>query len=204
MSISQNHGLICKIDKLLQDNVTPIIITIGGPTASGKTTLVRQLNQYYSSKLALLDTDSYYIGQIAMQRQLPPKLASNFDIPEACNLTLLTEHLRSLKSGNVIKKPVYDMSTRSPTNKSVVVNPHKLIVVEGIFANQPIITKFADITICVTAPFETRLARRIERDLALRNYSSNQTRSYMLKQAEQAYNLYLKEFDDNADYLISG
>ena len=74
------------------------IIGISGGSGAGKTTLANALLQHYEGEALVISYDRYY-------KTMP---CGNYDIPEALDTELLLEHLRLLKSGQVVNLPIYD------------------------------------------------------------------------------------------------
>ena len=99
---------------------------------------------------------------------LPPaqKAAVNFDHPNSLETELLIEHLKLLKEGKPVNLPVYDFSTDSRTEKTILIKPHRVIMVEGIliFA-EPNLRVHFDIKIFVDTDPDLCFIRRLQRDI---------------------------------------
>src|SRR5215217_9387741 len=100
---------------------SPLVIGIAGGTASGKTTVARKVREALADcRVAFIDQDSYYRDlkdlPIADRREV------NFDHPDAFDTDLLVKHLRELKAGRPIQKPVYDFRTSSRSEDTVRVD----------------------------------------------------------------------------------
>jgi uridine kinase len=90
----------------------------------------------------------------------------NFDHPDALETDLMVSHLDRLIAGEAIEKPTYDFTTHSRRPDTERVEPHSVIVVEGILVlAEPALRERMDIKIYVDTPDDVRLIRRIERDL---------------------------------------
>src|SRR5205814_12772 len=63
---------------------------------------------------------------------LEERRAFNFDHPDAFDTELLVAHLRTLKEGRAVDKPVYSFTEHSRTKDTVRVNPGDAIILEGI------------------------------------------------------------------------
>ena len=182
----------------------PIVVSLGGPSASGKSTAMRQFNQRYPACLTL-STDDYYIGKTRMRAELPAEIASNFDHPSAIGLTLLRNHILDLRHGRSIKRPSYNMLISEPRQDLIHTDGQgiPLIVVEGIAANLPVLADVVDIHAAVTRPLEARLTHRIERDAIRKGHSAEQITEYAMNVAEPAYQQHYKQFDDQAEFIIN-
>jgi uridine kinase len=93
----------------------------------------------------------------------------NFDHPNSLETELMIEHIKTLKEGKPVNIPVYDFSTHSRTNKTIRVEPHPVVVVEGIllFADKEL-RELLDIRIFVDTDPDIRFIRRLQRDITER------------------------------------
>jgi uridine kinase len=78
----------------------------------------------------------------------------------------MIKHIKELKAGNPIRLPIYDFSTHSRTGKTILVNPHRIIIVEGILIFvEPELRKLFDIKLFVDTNADIRFIRRLQRDI---------------------------------------
>ena len=78
---------------------------------------------------------------------------------------LLIEHVKNLKQGKSVDKPCYDFKSSRRLEQTEKVNPHPLIIVEGILIfSSEALRKLMDIKIYVDTDADERLMRRIRRD----------------------------------------
>ncbi len=149
---------------------TPIIIGIAGGTASGKSTFARNIDLKYKDKLTILSHDYYYKNRDDLTFEERTKI--NYDHPNAFDTDLLIEHLKLLKNGQAIEHPVYSYITHLRENYTETSNPSRVIIVEGIliFENKEL-RDLMDIKIFIDADSDTRLSRRIVRDVETRGRS---------------------------------
>jgi uridine kinase len=152
----------------MQKNASPVVIGIAGGTGSGKTTVANViLKRVGKANIAYIPHDAYYreLGD------LPPeqKAAVNFDHPNSLESELMIAHIKQLKDGRSIELPIYDFSTHSRTGKTIRVEPHRVIVVEGIliFA-EPGLRDLFDVKIFVDTDPDIRFIRRLTRDITER------------------------------------
>ncbi|MGA2111254.1 MAG: uridine kinase [Anaerolineales bacterium] len=145
-----------------------ITIGIAGGSGSGKTTVAQAiLGDTDPGAVAYLPHDGYYKNLkdlTGSRRELV-----NFDHPDSLDTALLIEHLKELKCGRAIEMPVYDFTTHSRTQETRVVDPHPILLVEGIliFADRSLRDLF-DIKIFVDTDPDIRFIRRLERDISER------------------------------------
>ncbi len=142
-----------------------ITIGVAGGTGSGKTTVAdRILEQVGQERIAYLPHDAYYKDL----SYLPPNLRAqhNFDHPDSLDNDLFVEHLKLLKSGHPIERPVYDFTTHSRSSRTVTVLPSTVILVEGILLLAlPEIRELMDVKIFVDTDADIRFIRRLRRDI---------------------------------------
>ena len=147
-------------------NVT--VIGVAGGTGSGKSTLVKRLQEAFrDDDVATLCHDFYYKAHPELTYEQRTKL--NYDHPAAFDTDMLVEHIRTLKSNVPIKHPVYSFVEHNRTDESVAVMPSKVIIVDGIliFENKEL-RDLMDIKVFVDTDADVRLARRILRDVCER------------------------------------
>lgn len=148
----------------------PIIIGIAGGTASGKSTFARNIDLKYKDKLTIISHDYYYKNRPELT--LEERATINYDHPNAFDTDYMIEQLKLLKAGQSIEHPVYSYTTHSREDFTETSYPSRVIIVEGIliFENKEL-RDLMDIKIFVDADSDTRLSRRIVRDLESRGRS---------------------------------
>jgi uridine kinase len=97
-----------------------------------KTTLATSLFEQLGGEehVAYLVHDCYY--RDSSHLPLEERAAINFDHPESLETDLMIQHIRKLKEGQAAEVPQYDFSTHSRKVESKVMQPRKIILVEGI------------------------------------------------------------------------
>jgi len=140
-------------------------IGIAGGTASGKTTVARRIAEALEGHpVVFLDQDSYYADLSHLSPEERRKI--NFDHPDAFDVPLLVEQLRTLQQGLPIEKPVYSFQQHTRTSETLTVDPAPVVVVEGILVLAlEAIREQLDLKIYVDTDDDVRVARRIERDV---------------------------------------
>ncbi|MDQ3266917.1 MAG: uridine kinase [Myxococcota bacterium] len=143
----------------------PIIVGIAGGTASGKTTVTRKVHEALaSSRVAFVDQDAYYRDLVDLS--LEERREVNFDHPDAFDTDLLVQHLKELKAGRPIQKPVYDFVRSTRSEQTTTVQPGGVILIEGILVlHLAAIRDLLDMKIFVDAEDDVRIIRRLTRDI---------------------------------------
>lgn len=145
--------------------VAPLIIGLAGGTGSGKTTVANVILQRVgASHLAYLPHDAYYRNFSDLPKTSHALI--NWDHPDSLDTDLMIAHVRHLKAGHAIERPVYDFTTNARTVQTVHVDPHPIVMVEGIliFAD-PQLRALFDVKIFVDTDPDIRFIRRLERDI---------------------------------------
>lgn len=144
---------------------TSLVIGIAGGTGSGKTTIADYiLGTVGPEKIAFLPHDAYYHE---LHHLSPAERAKvNFDHPASLETDLLIKHIHQLKAGQPIELPHYDFKTHTRTDKTTLIEPQQILIVEGIliFA-EPELRKLFDLRIYVDTDADIRFIRRLRRDI---------------------------------------
>ena len=110
-------------------NVT--VIGVAGGTGSGKSTLVKRLQEAFKEEeVVTLCHDYYYKAHPELTYEERTKL--NYDHPQSFDTDMLVEHIRTLKNNVPIEHPVYSFVDHNRTAETVLVKPSKVIIVDGI------------------------------------------------------------------------
>jgi uridine kinase len=144
---------------------TPLVIAIAGGTGSGKTTVANVIIERVGTEhIVYLPHDAYYKDL----KNLPEaqRTQINFDHPNSLDTEMLIEHVRELKAGLPIKRPIYDFKTHTRIDEIINLQPHPIVIVEGIliFVESALRNLF-DVKIFVDTPPDIRFIRRLERDI---------------------------------------
>lgn len=149
-----------------------VIIGIAGGSASGKTSIAKQLYDYFKGhhKVKILKQDDYYKDQSHLSFEERAK--TNYDHPFAFDTDLLVEHLKKLKKKERIEKPTYDYTLHTRSSITEVIEKRDVIILEGIFVlAEPSIRELCDIPVYVDTDSDIRFIRRLKRDIEERGRS---------------------------------
>ena len=180
----------------------PLIIGIAGGSGSGKTTVATLIvEKAGTNNIALIAHDSYYKDLSA----LPPEERNqvNFDHPDSLETGLLIEQLSLLKQNRPVEAPVYDFKTHTRTSQTIHIEPHPVIVVEGIliFTEMELRSLF-DIKIFVDTDSDIRFIRRLQRDIAERGRSSDSVIQQYLNTVRPMHLEFVESSKRYADVII--
>lgn len=179
------------------------VITIGiaGGTGSGKTTITRRLLQRFPDSVSVVYHDNYYKAHNDMSYEERSKL--NYDCPDAFDTELLLRDLAALRRGEEICCPVYDYTVHNRSEKTVLVKPAPVVIVEGILIFEDRrICDLLDIKIFVDTDADVRILRRIVRDVRDRGRSLESVVDQYLTTVKPMHEMYVEPSKRNADIII--
>lgn len=141
-----------------------ILIGVAGGTGSGKTTVAEKISETLKEEMVVIPQDFYYKNMNHLP--LEERKNINYDHPASFDNELLIEHLLMLKKGESIQTPVYDFREHKRLDKTRIIKPAPIIILEGIliFVNEKL-RNVMDFKIFVDTPSDIRLIRRIKRDM---------------------------------------
>jgi uridine kinase len=181
----------------------PVVVGIAGGTASGKSTLARKLCEVLGDRSLLLLHDRYYFSLPEHLRGNP--LEYNFDHPESLETERLVRDLATLRTGKPAMLPRYDFAHHLRCEEEDRVEPHPVIVLEGILVlADPGLRAVMDHRVYVTAPDDIRLARRIRRDLDHRGREVHEVLAQYERTVRPMHLAYVEPSRAHADLVIDG
>jgi uridine kinase len=145
--------------------VKRLVIGICGGTGSGKTTITERIISALSPESVLvLQQDHYY--KDFPHLPLDQRAKQNFDHPDAFDTPLLVDHVRQLREGHAVERPVYDFTKHQRAADTVRLAPSPAMILEGIliFENKAL-RDLTDIKIFVDTDADLRFIRRMGRDI---------------------------------------
>jgi uridine kinase len=178
-----------------------IIIGIAGGTGSGKTTLVNRLKSILGDEVVTLCHDYYYKANKHLTLDDRAKL--NYDHPNSFDTYMLIDDLNQLKSGKKVEVPIYDFVNHTRSKEKMVINPTKVIIVEGIliFENKELREQL-DIKVFVDADADVRIIRRIVRDVKNRGRSLDSVINQYLNTVKLMHEEFVEPSKRYADIII--
>ena len=186
----------------MNERPRPVTIGVAGGTGSGKTTVSNAiLEQVGSHNIAYLPHDSYYkdLDQIPTT----DRNVRNFDHPDALDTPLLVEHVKRLQAGRSVEIPIYDFTRDARTDEKQFVQPHPIVLVEGIliFA-EPELRKLFDVKIFVDTDADIRFIRRLKRDIAERGRTAVSVINHYLQTVRPMHLEFVEPSKRYADVII--
>lgn len=184
-------------DEILSRQPRVRLVTIAGPSSSGKTTFAKRLGiqlRVNGIEMVSLSLDNYYVNREQTPRDEDGKL--DFESIEAIDLQLFHRHLTMLMAGEEVLTPRFDFVTgqRRPESEWVPmrIEEHHVLVIEGIHGLNDRLTQSVPrqkkYRIFISAlsqlaiddhnrifTSDARLIRRIVRDQLFRGFTAERT-----------------------------
>jgi uridine kinase len=181
------------------------IIGVAGGTASGKTTLARDLHRIGGAdRVQVIPLDSYY--RCHSHLPLEERAKINYDLPDSFEADLLRAHLDLLLSGQAVDIPVYDFATHTRSlveSHRIVAAP--IIIVEGILSLH--FTQLREVysySVFVEAPDQLRFERRLKRDVAERGRTEASVRAQWNETVQPMHLRFCQPSSEHASEVVSG
>lgn len=141
-----------------------IVIGFTGGTGSGKTTLAQRLNEVFKNNSVIIKQDSFY--KDFPDKTFEERVQINYDHPDSFDMERFTDDVRRLKAGETIECPVYNYAEYKRDKDTVMVEPKRIIILEGLFLfENPALSDLIDIKVFVDTDADVRILRRIIRDV---------------------------------------
>ncbi len=178
-----------------------VIVGVAGGSASGKTTVVREIIKRFGDKVEVLNHDDYYNDQA--QLSMEERYRQNYDHPDAYETERLVEDVRKLKNGQAIYRPSYDYTRYTRAEQEVLVTPKQVIIVEGILAlENKELRRLMDIKIYVDTDSDERLMRRLTRDTVERGRTVDSVLAQYRKTVKPMHEQYVEPSKKYADIIL--
>jgi uridine kinase len=142
----------------------PILVAIVGGSGAGKSWLANTLAAELGAQAARLSLDDFYRDR----SHLPPgrRARINFDDPRAIDWPGVERVLKKLSAGRTADVPCYNFSTHCRVRGRKVLEPTPVVLMDGLWLlRRPSVRKWFALRIFVECPMQTRLQRRLDRDM---------------------------------------
>lgn len=177
------------------------IIAVAGGSASGKSSIVKKIDETFEDDLIVIGHDNYYKAHDDISFDQRSKL--NYDYPGAFDNELFYADLLKLQQGKSIDMPRYDYKIHTRSKETTRISPSKIILIEGILVLED--KKIRDITdtkVFIDADSDVRLQRRILRDTKERGRSLESVLEQYIKQVKPMHEKYVEPTKKYADIII--
>ncbi len=214
--LAYNPFVIKKIAAYISGKIQmPASIGIAGETASGKSTITKDLIDTIESFAAefgieevitRVNTDDYYYDRSEMVKKAGSfaEFAKHYDLdsPEALELELMSRHIKELLAGKQTYLPKYDMSgTAIRYDNYTLAKPSKVIISEGLFTLTSKVKDAFNFKIYVDIPEDIKrkrfFIRAAERDLG-------DSAEFIYENANKKAEVHIRPCKAHADIVLSG
>ncbi|TAJ44542.1 phosphoribulokinase [Methanofollis fontis] len=174
------------------------VIGVAGDSGSGKTTFTRSIREIFGDDVvATITLDDYHRYDRRERRALGITPLH----PGANNLELLAGHVRTLKGGGTILKPVYnhDNGTFGP---DIPFGPCRVLILEGLhtlFTRE--LRGLLDFSLFVDPDTDVKELWKVRRDMQRRGYSRAEVLAEM-EERRPDYERFIAPQRDHADVII--
>ena len=180
-------------------NARPVILGVVGDSAAGKTTITRGLVRVLGEDdVSHICTDDYH----RYDRKQRAELGVTPLHPDCNYIDVLSQHLRHLRHGEPILKPVYrhqDGTFGAP----VYVSPRRFTVIEGLLGYfLPEMREVYDVRVFLNPPEELRRRWKVSRDCSRRGYTTDQVLSEIDRRGADS-ETFIAPQQRHADMLVS-
>lgn len=180
----------------------PVLIGIAGGSGSGKTYLARRIQREVGpAHVAVLSMDQYF-RSLSPDEQRLDRRDINFDHPSHIDSELLQRHLELLRAGQPVVAPSYDFRTQRQTPDAILIEPARVVVVEGLFVLQPPLVELFDLTVFLAVDADQRLIGRLLRDLDERDSDVRWNIDRYQRFVRPGYEMFVQPTMLNADVVV--
>lgn len=180
----------------------PVIIGIAGGTCSGKSSIAETLIEGLdTNSINIIREDDYYKDQSDLPME--ERVKTNYDHPLAFDFDLMVEHLHDLMQRKTIEKPTYDYTIHNRSDRTEIIYPSDVIIIEGLFAlyNKDI-RDIEDIKIFVDTAADERFIRRLSRDVTERARTVDSITTQYLTTVKPMHDQFIEPTKQYADVII--
>ena len=222
MCESRHNDMLCELGDMIKKDISNIrLITIAGPSSSGKTTFSNRLRVALLNrgiKPIRISIDNYYLER----EYCPLDEEGNYDLEhiEAIDIDLFNKHMLALIQGQEVTLPYFNFKTgKREWTETIKIDKNTPIILEGIHALNDrltsLIPKYQKFKIFIApTPIthidahnplsftDLRLIRRMVRDFRTRNSSAKETLS-MWDSVRKGEYKWIYPWQDDVDYTYN-
>ncbi|GLG99503.1 Uridine-cytidine kinase [Gryllus bimaculatus] len=190
--------------KLNGEGKTPFLIGVAGGTASGKSTVCKRIMEklgqvdkdHAERQVVCISQDSFYRELSSAEKGKAEKGQFNFDHPDAFNEELILRTLKDILAGKKCEIPLSETQFQT-------IYPADVVLFEGILVFFfPEIRELFHMKLFVDTDSDTRLARRVPRDINERGRDLEQVLNQYMNFVKPAFEEFCSPTKKYADVII--
>jgi phosphoribulokinase len=160
-----------------------VIVGIVGDSAAGKTTLTSGIAETLGAgRVTTICTDDYH----RYSRKERAEVGITALDPRCNHIDIMEQHLRLLRQGQPILKPIYNHST-GELDAPEYVEPKEYIIVEGLLGyTTRAMRECYDVKVYLDPEQDLRIRWKVQRDTAKRGYSREQVLKQLQERADDS------------------
>lgn len=175
----------------------PFVIGIAGAVASGKSWFAEKLRESFSEPVCVFTLDSY-----SKDGDFVNKLEFRYDNPQAIDFDRAYFDLLTLLEGGTVAFPIYDYKFHKVGYEREYTAP-AVIIIEGLYSfYDKRFLEIMDVKIWIESDDDTRLKRRILRDIKERGETRDESMARHINDSEPAYQKFYKDGRVLADCIF--
>lgn len=175
-----------------------VMLGIVGDSATGKTTISQGIEEILGKdRVTNLCTDDYHKYNRVQRKELNISALH----PDCNYCDIMEQHLRMLKDGKPILKPIYNHST-GDFDPPEYIEPKEFVIIEGLLGfYSKCMRDIFDVKIYLDPEEDLRVAWKVKRDTQKRGYTEEQVRE-SLKKREEVSSSYIRPQRSYADIVV--
>jgi len=190
----------------------PFLIGVAGGTASGKSTVCKRIIEKLGQaevndqqrQVVSISQDSFYRELTDEEKSRAQRGRFNFDHPDAFDENLMYTTMKDILDGKKVTINCYDYRTNSLSpNEQITIYPADVVLFEGILVFYfPAIRELFHMKLFVDTDSDTRLARRVPRDIKERGRDLDQVLNQYMLFVKPAFEEFCSPTKKFADVII--
>lgn len=193
----------------------PFVIGVAGGTSAGKSTVCskiidrlgpidpKSIYLSHEKRVVRISQDSFYRKLTDEERQLVNLGQFDFDHPSAFDVDLMVRTIREICEGKMVRLPVYNYNDNEISDLEEIIYPADVVLFEGLLVFYfPELLKFFHMKIFVDTDSDTRLSRRVLKDVKERKRDLNTVLNQYLKFVKPSFEEFCLPTKKFADIVI--
>jgi uridine kinase len=179
-----------------------VLVAIVGGSGAGKSWLAEKLRSALGRDAARLSLDDFYLDRSHLSPRR--RARTNFDHPRAIDWPAFRRVIQDFLAGRAARVPGYDFATHCRLGRFRVLKPKPILLIDGLWLLRPAwLRRLFSLRVFLDCPTQTRLRRRLERDLKTRGRSRTSVKQQFRKMAEPMHQKYVGSQAKWADVVLA-